>query len=95
MTLLGLRLHVTDVAFAEGEESVWTSLVGFLVHSHDEHALEEMGLKLNEDQIDDVLDVMQEVWSVKLGDVGRVEGALGGVWTPIQQLLTRLWRKSG
>lgn len=48
---------IWDLGKRRRYQAVWTSLVGFLVHSHDEGALEEMGLKLNEGQVDDVLDV--------------------------------------
>lgn len=65
--------RIWDLGKRRRYQAVWTSLVGFLVHSNDEDALREMGLKLNEDQINDILDVKQEVWNVDLNDIGRVK----------------------
>lgn len=70
---------------------MWTSLVGFIAHSLDEGTLEEMGLALNEDQRDDILDVEQEVWQVDLAAIARrrEKGGFEDVWRPIQNLLFR------
>ena len=40
--------------------AVWTSLVCFLLYSSDEGTLDEMGLHLNEDLADDILDIKQD-----------------------------------
>jgi len=40
--------------------AVWTSLVCFLIYSFDEGTLDEMGLHLNEDLADDILDILQD-----------------------------------
>lgn len=74
---------IWDLGKRRRYQAVWTSLVGFLVHFNDEDALGEMGLKLNEDQIDDILDVKEEVWKVDLGAIGRVKGGFEEVWVAI------------
>ena len=80
---------VRDLGKRRRYQAVWTSLVGFLMHSVSEGTLEEMGLQLDEDQIDDVLDIEQEVWSVDLRAIARrrEKGGFENVWAPIQQLL--------
>ncbi|KJZ68432.1 hypothetical protein HIM_12176 [Hirsutella minnesotensis 3608] len=74
-------------------QAVWTSLVAFLVHSQAEGTLEEMGLKLDEDQTHDVLDVLESAGQVNLRDIGRVKGGrvkgvFHDVWVSIHGLLT-------
>ncbi|KAL6354246.1 hypothetical protein LRP88_12580 [Fusarium phalaenopsidis] len=76
-------------------QSIWTSLVGFICHSQDEGTLEEMGMRLTESQIDDILDIEQEVWQVDLKAIARrrEKGGFEGVWAPIQLLLMKALRK--
>lgn len=57
-----------------------------MVHSYDEGTLEEMGLKLNEDQKDDIMDVTQEIWPIVPGGLGSLQGA-------IEQLVTKAIKK--
>ncbi|KAL6354028.1 hypothetical protein LRP88_12659 [Fusarium phalaenopsidis] len=74
---------VCDLSRRRRYQSIWTSLVGFICHSQDEGTLEEMGMRLTESQIDDILDIEQEVWQVDLKAIarrrekGRVRGRLG------------------
>lgn len=42
-------------------QSIWTSLVGFIAHTHREGTLGEIGIRLTECQIHDILDVEQEI----------------------------------
>ncbi|KAH7112764.1 hypothetical protein B0J13DRAFT_461143, partial [Dactylonectria estremocensis] len=80
---------IYDLGKRRRYQAVWTSLVGFIVHSNDEGTLEEMGLELSEDQNDDILDVKEEVWKVDLKAVARrrEKGGFDNVWVPIQRLL--------
>jgi hypothetical protein len=86
---------VYDLGRRRRYQAVWTSLAGFIAHSLDEGTLEEMGLELNEDQRDDILDVEQEVWEVDLGEIARrrEKGGFEYVWAPIQQLLFKALSK--
>ncbi|KAH6973282.1 hypothetical protein EDB80DRAFT_743065 [Ilyonectria destructans] len=86
---------VYDLGRRRRYQAIWTSLVGFIVHSYDEGTLEEMGLQLKEGQIDDILDIEQEVWSVDLRAIARrrEKGGFEDVWAPIQQLLFKALRK--
>ncbi|KAI8649694.1 hypothetical protein NCS55_01431700 [Fusarium keratoplasticum] len=86
---------VYDLSQRRRYQSIWTSLVGFIAHSQDEGTLEEMGLRLTESQIDDILGVEQEVWYVDLGEIARrrEKGGFEDVWAPIQQLLLKALRK--
>ncbi|KAF5010570.1 hypothetical protein FDECE_3283 [Fusarium decemcellulare] len=87
---------VYDLGQRRRYQSIWTSLVGFLVHSQDEGTLEEMDLRLTDSQLDDILDVEQEVWQVDLNAIARrrEKGGFEGVWAPIQQLLMKMLRKT-
>lgn len=50
------------------ENSIWTGLVCFLIHSYDEGTLEEMGLKLSEGLCDSIMDVTEAVvWHGGIG----------------------------
>ncbi|KAI7768453.1 hypothetical protein LZL87_014345 [Fusarium oxysporum] len=62
---------VYDLGRRRRYQAIWTSLVGFIAHSHDEGMLEEMGMRLTESQINDILDVEQEVWQVDLKAIAR------------------------
>ncbi|KAH8662635.1 hypothetical protein BGZ61DRAFT_462910 [Ilyonectria robusta] len=86
---------VYDLGRRRRYQAIWTSLVGFIVHSYDEGTLEEMGLQLKEGQIDDILDIEQEVWSVDLRAIARrrEKGGFEDVWAPIQQLLFKALRR--
>lgn len=76
-------------------QAVWASFISFLVYSHDEGTLEEMGLMLDEDQIDDIIDVSQAASMVTEGiREFRNEGVLSGVWSAIQQLVVNALRKT-
>ncbi|EEU34825.1 uncharacterized protein NECHADRAFT_88405 [Fusarium vanettenii 77-13-4] len=72
------------------------SLVGFIAYSQDEGTLEEMGMRLTESQIDDILDIEQEVWQVDLKVIARrrEKGGFEGVWGRIQLLLMKALRKA-
>ncbi|KAG7402659.1 hypothetical protein Forpe1208_v016978 [Fusarium oxysporum f. sp. rapae] len=87
---------VYDLGKRRRYQSIWTSLVGFIAHSHSEGTLEEMGMRLTESQIDDILDVEQEVWQVDLKAIARnrEKGGFEYVWAPIQQLLMKTLRKA-
>lgn len=87
---------VYDLGRRRRYQAVWTSLVGFIAHSHDEGTLEEMGMRLTESQIDDILDVEQEAWKVDLKAIARnrEKGGFEYVWAPIQQLLTKALGKA-
>lgn len=78
-------------------QAVWASLVAFLVHSQEEGTLEEMGLFLDESQIEDILDVFQEVWMMieEFENIRKEDGVLGGVWGEVQALLIGALIKSG
>ncbi|KAM5526470.1 hypothetical protein FOXYSP1_21130 [Fusarium oxysporum f. sp. phaseoli] len=88
------------VQFTGGDEdddgSIWTSLVGFIAHSHSEGTLEEMGLRLTESQIDDILDIEQEIWQIDMRAIARrrEKGGFEDVWVPIRQLLMKTLRKA-
>lgn len=86
---------VYDLGERRRYQSMWTSLVGFIAHSLDEGTLEEMGMRLTESQVDDILDVEQEIWQVDLRAIARRRGKGGfeNVWAPIQQLLMEALRK--
>ncbi|RSL39496.1 hypothetical protein CEP54_016312 [Fusarium duplospermum] len=86
---------VYDLGQRRRYQSIWTSLVGFIAHSQDEGTLEEMGMRLTESQIDDILDIEQEVWQVDLKAIAqrREKGGFEGVWAPIQMLLMKALRK--
>lgn len=59
--------------------------MGFIVYSYDEGMLEEIDLQLKKGQIDDILDIEQEVWSVDLRAIAqrREKGGFEDVWAPI------------
>ncbi|KAM0540354.1 hypothetical protein ACHAO7_011263 [Fusarium culmorum] len=61
-----------------------------------EGTLEEMGMRLTESQIDDILDVEQEVWQVDLKAIARnrEKGGFEYIWVPIRQLLMKTLRKA-
>lgn len=86
---------VYDLGRRRRYQAIWTSLVGFIAHSHDEGTLEEMGMRLTESQIDDILDVEQKVWQVDLKAIAQNQekGGFEYVWAPIQQLLMKALRK--
>lgn len=69
-------------------QAIWYSLVAFLLHSHDEGTLKEMGLILNEEQVDDLMDIEQEVWNVDPGELATQPEVLSEVWGRTQALLT-------
>ncbi|KAH6977803.1 hypothetical protein EDB82DRAFT_546266 [Fusarium venenatum] len=87
---------VYDLGKRRRYQSIWTSLVGFIAHSHSEGTLEEMGMRLTESQIDDILDVEQEVWQVDLKAIARnrEKGGFEYIWVPIRQLLMKTLRKA-
>ncbi|KAF9766810.1 hypothetical protein IL306_000720 [Fusarium sp. DS 682] len=87
---------VDDLGRRRRYQAIWTSLVGSIAHSHDEGTLEEMGMRLTESQIDDILDVEQEVWQVDLKAIARnrEKGGFDYVWAPIQQLLMKALGKA-
>ncbi|KAK2684836.1 hypothetical protein QWA68_016170 [Fusarium oxysporum] len=87
---------VYDLGQRRRYQAIWTSLVGFIAHSHDEGTLEEMGMRLTESQIKDILDVEQEVWQVDLKAIARnrEKGGFEYIWAPIQQLLMKTSRKA-
>lgn len=86
---------VYDLGQRRQYQSIWVSLVGFITHSQDEGTLEEMGMRLTESQIDDILDIEQEVWQVDLKAIARrrEKGGFEDVWAPIQQLVMKALRK--
>jgi len=71
-------------------QAIWYSLVAFLLHSHDEGTLKEMGLILNEEQVDDLMDIEQEVWNVNVHprELATQPEVLSEVWGRTQALLT-------
>lgn len=70
-------------------DSILAGLVCFLVYSHDEGTLEEMGLELSEDMLDSIMSVGEaDAWHGRIfqsvdRDLGPVEGA-------IEELVTEL-----
>ncbi|KAK6703758.1 hypothetical protein QX201_010736 [Fusarium graminearum] len=52
---------VWDLGKRRRYQSIWTSLVGFITHAHSRGTLEDMGMRLTESQLDDILDIEQEV----------------------------------
>lgn len=70
-------------------DSIFAGLVCFLVYSHAEGTLEEMGLELSEDMIDSIMSVSEaDAWHGRIfqsmdRDSGPVEGA-------IEELVTEL-----
>ena len=79
---------VRDLDKRRQHQAVWTSMVTFLQHSYLNGSLEEMGLKLDEDQCDDVMDVMQLVATLKVpSQKGGVE--FEEIWASVQPLLTK------
>ncbi|KAG4273076.1 hypothetical protein FPRO04_14586 [Fusarium proliferatum] len=86
---------VYDLGKRRRYQSIWTSLVGFIAHSHSEGTLGEMGLQLTESQIDDILDIEQEIWQIDMRAIARrrEKGGFEDVWVPIRQLLMKALRK--
>ena len=76
-------------------QAVLSSLVSFLLYCNDEGTLQEMGLELNEDQFDDILDIEQAVWLVDRQDIRKKAlFAFQGVWAAVRGLvLTALVKK--
>ncbi|KAK2670172.1 hypothetical protein RAB80_014309 [Fusarium oxysporum f. sp. vasinfectum] len=62
---------VYDLGKRRRYQSIWMSLVGFIAHSHSEGTLGEMGLRLTESQIDDILDIEQEIWQIDTRAIAR------------------------
>ncbi|KAL3584464.1 hypothetical protein FPOAC2_14244 [Fusarium poae] len=87
---------VYDLGKRRRYQSIWTSLVGFIAHSHSEGTLVEMGLRLMESQIDDILDIEQEIWQIDMRAIARrrEKGGFEDVWVPIRQLLMKTLRKA-
>ncbi|RYC79510.1 hypothetical protein BFJ63_vAg17611 [Fusarium oxysporum f. sp. narcissi] len=86
---------VYDLGKRRRYQSIWMSLVGFIAHSHSEGTLGEMGLRLTESQIDDILDIEQEIWQIDTRAIARrrEKGGFEDVWVPIRQLLMEALRK--
>ncbi|PCD20083.1 hypothetical protein AU210_016781 [Fusarium oxysporum f. sp. radicis-cucumerinum] len=86
---------VYDLGKRRRYQSIWMSLVGFIAHSHSEGTLGEMGLRLTESQIDDILDIEQEIWQIDTRAIARrrEKGGFEDVWVPIRQLLIEALRK--
>lgn len=86
---------VYDLGKRRRYQSIWMSLVGFIAHSHSEGTLGEMGLRLTESQIDDILDIEQEIWQIDMRAIARrrEKGGFEDVWVPIRQLLMKALRK--
>ncbi|EGU89337.1 hypothetical protein FOXB_00146 [Fusarium oxysporum f. sp. conglutinans Fo5176] len=87
---------VYDLGKRRRYQSIWTSLVGFIIHSHSEGTLGEMGLRLTESQIDDILDIEQEIWQIDMRAIARrrEKGGFEDVWVPIRQLLMNALSKA-
>lgn len=81
---------IWDLSKRRRYQAVWTSMVGFLVYCFDDGALDDLGLRLIEDQKNDILDLIQKV---KVADVGAVSrktpGASDSVWATIETLLLK------
>ncbi|KAI3571253.1 hypothetical protein IWW34DRAFT_675713 [Fusarium oxysporum f. sp. albedinis] len=86
---------VYDLGKRRRYQSIWMSLVGFTAHAHSEGTLGEMGLRLTESQIDDILDIEQEIWQIDTRAIARrrEKGGFEDVWVPIRQLLMEALRK--
>lgn len=85
---------VWDLGKRRRYQAVWTTLVGFLVYASEDGALEAMGLRLDEDQYDDILDVRQEVLNVDWRGPKRIE-KLDGVWAATGQFLVKGIKRTG
>jgi hypothetical protein len=72
-------------------DSILAGLVCFLVYSHDEGTLEEMGLEISEDLLDSIMDIKEaDVWHGRIfqstdRDPGAVEEAVAGL---VMELIT-------
>lgn len=77
-----------DVAKRRRYQAIWTSLLGFLLHSFNEGTVQEMGLKLTEGYKNEIKRVVREVGYIVPGKHRRL-GALDGLWTAVETLLMR------
>ncbi|KAL2888514.1 hypothetical protein HOO65_030015 [Ceratocystis lukuohia] len=76
-------------------QSIWINLISFIAYCSEENALEEMGLKLDESQIDDVLDVRQEAAMIytKLTGIKRKPEVLLGLNDKVQAFIANALAK--
>ncbi|KAK8913388.1 hypothetical protein VCV18_011394 [Metarhizium anisopliae] len=84
---------IWDLGKRRRYQAIWTSLVAFLVHSNDEDTLGEMGLKLDDNQIDDILDVKEQITYIDLLGLEPGPDAVSGVWKAVQRLLVKAMEK--
>jgi hypothetical protein len=79
----------TDPATRRRGNSIFAALLCFLVHSHDEGTLEEMGLKLSKSLLDSILDVTEaEAWHGRA--LERTNREPGPVEEAVAELVTEL-----
>jgi hypothetical protein len=70
--------------------SIFAALICFLVHSHDEGTLEEMGLKLSNSLLDSIMDVTEaDAWHGR-STLERTNRAPGPVEEAVAELVTEL-----
>ncbi|PNH36350.1 hypothetical protein BJF96_g621 [Verticillium dahliae] len=89
---------IWDLGRRRRYQAVLTSMLGFLLYCHEDGALHDLGLQLDQDQQDDLIDLEQGV-SVSMMEQRTLRwnkpSALDGVWAVTEQLLVKAMNRRG
>ena len=85
---------VWDLGRRRRAQAVLSSLVCFLVYATDEDSVEEMGLTLDESQVDNILDIQVQVNVITPAEAQvKSPDVFYGVWAAVQRLLLEALEK--